>query len=291
MVQGRGYMTRLSTKFETAPERTGQTEAQPRAVGAVRLSTKPGPRGTVLDGLRVSGSLKLLFPRPSGLGLDAVLVNTAGGVTGGDRVTTEAHVGGGTTLTLTTQAAERAYRARDAVPGRVSTEITVEADANAAWLPQETILFDGAYLARRLTVALAETSRFLMVEPLVFGRAAMGEELRAARFRDRIEITRSGAPLYTDAIRLTGDIAATLDRPAIANGARAMASLVYAAPDAAAMVDRLRALLPEAAGASLIRDGLLAARLLAPDAWTLRQSLVPAIKLLNSNEIPRPWML
>lgn len=284
-------MTRLATQIATLPE----AGAQPRAIGAVRLSTKPGPQGrataSVLDGLRVSGSLKLLFPRPSGVPLDAVLVNTAGGVTGGDRFSTEAHVGPGTSLSLTTQAAERAYRARGGVPGRVTTRITVAENANASWLPQETILFDGADLKRSLSVELAETARFLMVEPLVFGRAAMGEELRAARFHDRIEITRARAPLYTDATRLAGDIAATLDRPAIAAGARAMASLVYVGPDAEAMRDRLRAHLPATAGASLIRDGLLSARLLAHDAWSLRQALIPAIKLLNSNEIPRPWML
>lgn len=266
-------------------------DVQPRARGQVRLTLKPGPAGGAIDALRMSGSLKLVFPRPTGRAFDAVLVNTAGGVTGGDRFVTEAGAQAGTHLAITTQAAERAYRASGDTPGRISTHLSLGPGAHLAWLPQETILFEGAHLVRRLHVDMAADARFLMVEPVVFGRAAMGEELRDARFHDRVEINRAGAPLWLDAVRLEGDLAAQMDRAVFGKGARAMASLVYAGPDAEAFLDRLRALLPDTAGASLVRDGLLAARLLAPDSYTLRQSLVPALKLLNHDEIPRPWML
>lgn len=271
--------------------RIGKINAQPRARGHVRLTLKPGPAGGAIDALRVSGSLKLVFPRPSGTAFDAVLVNTAGGVTGGDRFCAEAEAGPGTSLAITTQAAERAYRATGDEPGRMSTQLTVAAGARLAWLPQETILFEGAHLARRLQVDMAGDARFLMVEPVIFGRAAMGEELRAAGFHDRVEIRRAGELVWLDAVRLEGDLAAQMDRAALGKGARAMASLIYAGPDAAALLKRLRALLPETAGASLVREGLLAARFLAPDSYILRQSLVPALKLLNHDEIPRPWML
>lgn len=264
---------------------------QPRARGQVRLTLKPGPGGGAIAGLRMAGSLKLMFPRPAGPAFEAVLVNTAGGVTGGDEFTTEAGAAPGTSLTLTTQAAERAYRANGIEPGRVATRLDVGLGARFAWLPQETILFEGAHFVRTLEVEMAEDSRFLMVEPVVFGRVAMGEELRGARFHDRVEIHRDGRLLWRDAVRLEGDLAAQMDLAAIGNGARAMASLVYAGPDAGAFLDRLRALMPNTAGASLVRDGLLAARLLAPDSYTLRRSLMPALRLLNHYEIPKPWML
>lgn len=264
---------------------------QPRARGQVRLSLKPGPGGGAIDQLRNAGSLKLVFPRPTGHAFDAVLVNTAGGITGGDRFSTEAKAGPGTSLAITTQAAERAYRANGDQPGRITTALKVGQGARLAWLPQETILFDGAHLARSLSVEVEADARFLMVEPVVFGRGLMGEELRDARFQDRVEIRRAGKLIWRDGVRLTGDLAAQMDRAALGKGARAMASLVYAAPDAEAYLDRLRALLPETAGASLLREGLLAARFLAPDSYVLRQFLVPALKLMNDNEIPRPWML
>ncbi|MBV7377541.1 urease accessory protein UreD [Maritimibacter dapengensis] len=267
------------------------TEAeQPRARGAVRVSAKSRGGASVIDELAMSGSMKALFPRGA-RGLDAMLINTAGGVTGGDRFQTEAEAGCGTELTLTTQAAERAYAARDAVPGRVDTRLTVADDARLNWLPQETILFDRCHMRRQLSVELAPGARFLMVEPLILGRVAMGEVLRDVRFQDRVDIRRDGVPIYLDAIHLVGDLQNMLASAATMNGARAMAALVFAAPEAEAYLDKLRALLPETAGASLLAPDLLVSRIVAPDSFALRRVLVPAIRLLNQDEIPRPWML
>jgi len=277
----------------TLPAAATETDLQPRAIGTVRLSAKPGPAGRsdAVSTLRMSGSFKALFPRPQGQALEAVLVNTAGGVTGGDRFSTEAAAGPGAALTLTTQAAERAYRAVGLVPARIATRLSARDGSRLAWLPQETILFEGAFLKRSLEAEFSASARFLMVEPVVFGRAAMGEELHGARFHDRVRLRRDGELVWFDALRFEGDLAAQMDRPALGAGARAMANLIYAGPDAEAFLGPLRALLPETAGASLVRDGLLAARLLAPDSYLLRRSLIPALKLLNRNEIPRPWML
>ncbi|MBV7408517.1 urease accessory protein UreD [Maritimibacter sp. DP1N21-5] len=265
--------------------------AQPRARGAVRLSAKLRGKASVIDDLSMSGSLKCLFPRTFADHLDAMLINTAGGVTGGDRFFLEARAGEGTTLTLTTQAAERAYAARGEAPGRVETMLTAGAGARLNWLPQETILFNEMNFARRLTVDLADDARFLMVEPLVLGRVAMGEELCEGRFMDRVTIRRGGVPLYADGVNLSGDIAGHMASRATMGGARAMAALVLVGPEAAAMLDRLRALMPGTGGASLLADDILVARVVAPDGWRLRQVIVPAIRLLNDDEIPRPWML
>lgn len=268
---------------------------QPRARGDVliRAKLRAGSLSgaSVLDDLAMAGSMKVLFPRPSGAALDAMLINTAGGVTGGDRFDIRAEAGPGTTLTLTTQAAERAYAAVGREPGRLTTKLRAEAGARLNWLPQETILFNALNFERRLTIDLEESSSLLMVEPLIFGRLAMGEELRQGRFHDRVMIRRAGRPLYLDAVSLGGDIAATLDRPAVARGGRAMAAVVYVAPDAEAHLDHVRALLPAAGGASLLAGDILVMRIVAPDGFRLRKSLVPIIRRLNSDEIPRPWML
>lgn len=204
----------------------------------------------------------MLFPhanyaRGRAKALQAVLLNTAGGITGGDCFSVNAKAGKGSQLTLTTQAAERAYRSIDAKPGRLETTLTLGKNAQLDWLPQETILFDGASLSRSLTVNMHETARFLMVEPLIFGRTAMGETLRQADMFDRITVTRGDTLLFADRVKLTGNIQAHLDRPTIAGGACAMATILLAAPDAGRHLDKLRALLPATAGASEIRDGLL----------------------------------
>ncbi|HBC09391.1 MAG TPA: urease accessory protein, partial [Rhodospirillaceae bacterium] len=75
--------------------------------------------------------------------VEAVLLNTAGGLTGGDVYGTEALAGPDAFLTLTSQACERVYRATGDQPARVETRLSADAGARLHWLPQETILFDG----------------------------------------------------------------------------------------------------------------------------------------------------
>ncbi|MEQ9693091.1 urease accessory protein UreD [Shimia sp. SDUM112013] len=246
---------------------------------------------TVLGDFRQSGSLKCLFPRLPRGAFETVLVNTAGGVTGGDHFNLSALARPDTALTLTTQACERAYRAQPGQTGTVRTHLRVGPQARINWLPQETILFNGSALDRKLTVELAQGASFLMVEPMIFGRAAMGETLAQAHLNDRVDIRREGVPLYLDVTRLHGDVAQQLARPATGNGAGAMASVVLVSDLAEARLDEVRNLLPDTAGASLLRPDVMVLRLLAQDGFALRKTLVPALSLLNGAPLPRCWMI
>lgn len=269
---------------------TAEYLSQPRAKGQVRLSTKAVGGRSVLDDLRQSGSLKLLFPRTDGP-LQGVLVNTAGGVTGGDAFSTDIAVSAGTALTLTTQAAERAYRAQKGQTGTISTCLEIGDGARLNWLPQETILFEGCSVQRRLSVDLAATAALTLVEPLVFGRTAMGEAVRQAFFSDRIDIRRAGAPLYLDAFRFDGDLTAHLAGANTGAGAGAMVTLIHVSDQAEAHLDSVRQLLPETGGASLIRPDVLVLRALASDSFVLRHSLIPILTHLTGEDLPRPWMI
>ncbi|MBY6048216.1 urease accessory protein UreD [Vannielia litorea] len=240
----------------------------------------------------MSGAMKLLFPRRAGA-LQAMLLNSAGGITGGDRFRLEAGAEPGAALSLTTQAAERAYRAQPGEVGEVSVRLSAGAGAGLHWLPQETILFQACALRRRLRVDLAEDARLLLCEPLVFGRTAMGEHLTEGWFSDRVEVFRGGERLFTDATRLEGDISARLAGPATGAGCRASALVVYVAPDAEHQRDALRAALPQdaLAGASLIAQDVMVARFLGPDGFGLRKLLMPALDRLSGNTLPRSWRL
>ncbi|MCV2868700.1 urease accessory protein UreD [Defluviimonas sp. WL0002] len=265
---------------------------QPRAVGEVRLSIERHEDGLVrLGTLRQSGSLKVLLPHPRASGIDAVLLNTAGGITGGDRFTISAWAGAGTELTLTTQAAERAYRAQPDEIAEVETRLCVESGARLNWLPQETILFDRCALRRLLRINLASDARLLMVEPLIFGRAAMGEILTAVRFQDRIQIWRATKPLFLDGIDLCGDVAELMARTAIGAGSGAMAVVVYLGPDASGHLAAVRNELPVTGGASLKADDLLVLRVLAPDGFLLRRALLPILDRLTKGGLPTVWSL
>ncbi len=268
-----------------------------RAMGSLLLEAKPRhmAQGSVLADLRHAGCLKALFPRGPADRLSCVFVNTSGGITGGDDLRITAHIGANARLSLTSQAAERIYRSQTGDPGRVDTHLVVADGARVDWLPQETILYDRAALDRRLRVDLHGTARCLLVETLVFGRAAMGERLNTLSLSDRIEVWRDATPLYIDRVRLSGDAAGHLQRRAIGHGAGAVASVLLTAPndcnEAAHHLDALRPLLPDCAGASLIRPGLLLVRMTAPDSFLLRRTLVPILAQLNEGPLPRTWML
>jgi urease accessory protein len=268
-----------------------QAAAQPRALGALRVASKTYGARSVIDDLYQSGCLKALFPRAASGGMTGVFLNTSGGMTGGDRLTIDAVAGTDSRLTLTSQAAERVYLAQPGPPARLTTTLSVKEHARIDWLPQETILFNGSALHRKLEVDLAPDATFFGVEPLVFGRVSMGETLTCGTFADNVTIRRNGQPIFADAVRLSGDIAAQLSGPATVVGHFAMASVFYAAADADALLAPLRALLPTTAGASLIRPGVLYARVLAPDSYILRQSLVPIIARLHGAAPPKTWML
>ncbi len=269
---------------------TPDTNAPPRARGTIRLATKVGPRGTVIDDLYQQGAAKAVFPRAD-KGMTAVLLNTSGGVTGGDRFDYAATAGPGTHLTLTTQACERAYRALPGEVGRVETTLHVADQATLWWLPQETLLFEACNFARRLTCDLAPTARALIVEPICFGRLAMGEDSMHGAVSDRISITRAGAPLVLDAWAMSGDLGAQLSGAATGGGARAMVSLTYVAPDAEGHLETLRTLVEPAGGASLLTDDTLVLRLLAPSGYALRQRLLPVLDHLTGGHMPLCWRL
>lgn len=263
---------------------------QPRAIGAARVSSKSTFKGSTIENLRHSGALKLLFPQGR-QHLEAIIINTAGGITGGDVFSISAEAGDGSTLTLSTQAAERAYGAQPGQEGQLTTQLNVGANASLYWLPQETILYNQCNLRRRLRADLAQHSRFLMVEPIVFGRQAMGEALHDAVFRDRIEIRRNGKLLYLDGLKLYGDVAAKLGRPATGNGTRAMASVVWVAPEARGALETSRSLIGTAGGASMLQYDVMVMRLLAEDSFELRRVLVPLLENLTKNALPQSWRL
>ena len=264
-----------------------------RAVGELRIAVKRFGAETVLDELRQAGCLKARFPRRIVPGwMDAVMLNTGGGVAGGDRLDLAFSVGVGGQVTIAAQAAERFYRALAAdAPSRVRTRLTVASGAALEWLPQETILFDRSALDRRLEVDLAADAGFLGVETIVFGRAAMGETVRQGWLRDLIRVRRGEELLLHDAIRLDGDIAAVLGRPAIGGGASVVATMVYVAPDAGAKLEAVRdALGPAEAGVS-VWNGMMVARIVGANSASVRAAVVATLAVLrDARPPPRVWL-
>ncbi|UTW52475.1 urease accessory protein UreD [bacterium SCSIO 12827] len=282
----------------TSPsDRPGEIIPLQRARGRARIAVRAEDGITRLADLYQDGCAKIRLPKVYGPlatdpGVEAVLLNTAGGLTGGDVYATEALAGPGTSLVLTSQACERVYRATGDQPARVDTRLSADAGACLHWLPQETILFDGGRLERTLDVDLSGDAAFLAVEALVLGRVASGETVAGGAFADSWRIRRDGKLIFADAARIGGDIDAVAAGPAVLAGNKAMATVVLAAPGAEEKLVDARAVLDAlaTAGASAM-PGLLICRLVAADDRALRAILVPLLNLLAGRALPRVWHL
>lgn len=261
-----------------------------RAQGQVRLAVDLTAHRTRRKRVHESGSLRVRFPSTTTNELEAVLVNTAGGMTGGDVFDIDVAVGAQAQLVMTTAAAEKVYRSLGA-PAVINVKMTVAEGASLAWLPQETILFNNARLSRTIEVELTEGAQLLLVEPLVFGRIGMGETVTSGALHERWRVRRDGRLIYADGLRLDGAIADRLAKRATAGGGEAIATLLVV-PGDDAMVQQVRALAEGLRGDIGVSawNGLALVRLCASDGATLRHNMTCLLAALRATALPRLWV-
>ncbi|MCB9946880.1 MAG: urease accessory protein UreD [Rhodospirillaceae bacterium] len=286
-------------------DRWHQALARPMDVGEPPVGRADGEVEAVVD--RRNGRVRLghlyqrqplrvLTPTPAtGEPLTLVVSNVSGGMVGGDRYRTAVVAEEGADLLVCGQAAEKVYRSKGA-DTEVTVDLSLEAGARMEWLPQGTILFDGARLQRRTTVDLAAGAQFLAGEILVFGRLGMGEVMRRGRLHDRWRLRTQGRLVWADALVLDDDIGGTLDHPAAFNGARALATVVYAARDAADLLSPVREVLAGHADtgvrtAATVWPGLLLMRILGADSAALRRAFGHCWSWLRAAALGRPATL
>ena len=261
-----------------------------RARGAVSFDVHEADGITRRRTLHESGSLRVRFPSPEGDGLSAVLVNTAGGVAGGDRFDIDITAGEGARLTLTSAAAEKVYRTESSA-SLLNIALKAQAHARLAWLPQETILFDRARVLRHIDIDLGESASLLFCEIVVFGRAAMGERMQQGELVDRWRMRRGGRLVFAENIHLDGDIGEKLARPAIAKGGTAIGTALIV-PGDEALVERIRELSESFSGEVGISawNGFATARFCAQDAAALRADMMAVLGRASSSALPRLWL-
>jgi urease accessory protein len=266
------------------------TFAANRARGSVSFDVRRKDGATRRHHLHESGSLRVRFPSPETEGLSAVLLNTAGGIAGGDRFDIDIATRERTRLTVTTAAAEKIYRAEDS-PASLNIALKAEAGSHLAWLPQETILFDRARMLRRLEIELAESASLLLCEIVVFGRAAMGERMIRGEFVDRWRMRLGGRLVFAENIRLDGDIGEKLARPAVAKGALAIGTALIV-PGDEALVQRIRDLSATFSCEVGISawNGFAMARFCAQDAARLRADMLAVLGRASGSTLPRLWL-
>jgi urease accessory protein len=261
-----------------------------RAIGAVELAVRSIEGATRRKVVREAGSLRVRFPSPETDALSAVLINTAGGVAGGDRFSVSVNAEADARLTVTTAAAEKIYRSHGPA-AELGVHLKLAEGARVAWLPQETILFDRAALDRRIEIDVAATASLLCAEIVVFGRAAMNEQLRQGSYVDRWRLRRAGKLVFAETLRLEGAIGEKLKSRAIASGGAAIATVLIV-PGDETLVARLR----ECAGQFGSECGISAwngfalARFCGADAARLRADVAALLGAIDGRMIPRIWL-
>ncbi|MDT3687839.1 MAG: urease accessory protein UreD [Pseudorhodoplanes sp.] len=271
-------------------QESDETFAANRARGRIALGVAAVDGRTRRSQVGEEGSLRVRFPNTTAAECEAVIVNTAGGIAGGDRFALEVNAGTGAELVVTGAAAEKVYRAIDA-DAEMAVSLSVAAGAALRWLPQETILFDRARLHRSIDVELADDASLLLAEAVVFGRSAMGESVNQGRLIDRWRVRRGGRLIFAETLRLDGDIADTLAEPSVAKGSAAIATVLLV-PGSDDAIAKVRALGEQFAGEVGISvwNGIAVARLCARDGAALRRDLIAMLAALDRKTLPRLWL-
>ncbi|MBF2064782.1 MAG: urease accessory protein UreD [Calothrix sp. C42_A2020_038] len=133
----------------------------------------------------------------------SVILHTAGGVVGGDKLSYNLQLQPQSQALITTAAAGKIYRSN----GRLAIQnidIKVDTGATLEWLPQEIIVFNGAIYRQDIRINLAENANFIGWEITRFGRSARGEKFLQGSWKSYTEIWQQNKPLWIDRQFLPG---------------------------------------------------------------------------------------
>ncbi|MBN3941428.1 urease accessory protein UreD [Nostoc sp. NMS9] len=226
-----------------------------------------------------------------------VILHTAGGMVGGDRLSSNIHLQPQTQALITTAAASKIYRS-NGLQARQSIQMQVDAGACLEWLPQETILFNAAIYRQDLRVELATGGSWLGWEITRFGRSARGEKFLQGEWRSHTEIWQQGVPLWIDRQYLPGS-EDVFHSPHGLAGKPIVGSLVWVGSAVSAeIVEKTRNLWngEGEAGVSRLQHGLLC-RYRGSSTSEVRNWFINVWQLLRvsflnrGNCIPRVWQL
>jgi urease accessory protein len=262
-----------------------------RARGCGRIVVSGSEQGTRVTDIFQRAPIRILFPTVGGAPLrEAVVINTTGGIAGGDRLECAVTARANASLAVTSQAAEKVYRALDE-PAHVVTRLEAHAGARLAWLPQETIVFDSGRISRGMQIELASGSELIALEWLVLGRAARGEEVVAGHIVDSWRVRKDGRLIWADSLRVTGEVIPRLRARALLSDYKAIATLIYFGPSLDRRLEFLRDIVPslgcDCAATSV--GGLIVARFAAKAASDLKTGLRTFLRHFGAELGPGPF--
>ena len=268
-----------------------------RAEGSCRIVLSGSETGTRVIDIFQRAPLRIMFPRTTGAAVEeAVLINTAGGIAGGDRLQFDVTARPNASIAVTSQAAEKIYRALDE-PARITTLLKACEAAKLAWLPQETIVFDRGRLSRETEIDVSSGAELLALEWLVLGRAALGEEVVGGHISDSWRVRKDGRLIWADSFRATDETFPHLHRKALLSNCKAVATLIYFGPHLDARLEFLRDIVSslECHCAATSVGGLIIVRFAAKVSSDLRRALQSMLRQFSGElgsgpfRVPKMW--
>jgi urease accessory protein len=269
---------------------TGDLDLQ-RASGAGRIVLRGSDRGTEVVDVYQKFPTRIMLPTiGDGAVKEVVVINAAGGIAGGDRLEFEVTALGDSMVTVTSQAAEKIYRALDQ-PAQVVTRLKAQDATKLAWLPQETIIFDSARIRRQMEIDLCAGTELMALEWLVLGRTAHGEEVVRGDIRDRWLVRREGRLVWADSFLIAEETFPHLRRKALLSDHIAIGTLLYFGPHLHRRLEMLREVAQSLACncAATMVSGLIIVRLAAEASSDLRIALICILQHFGHEGDPGPF--
>ena len=268
-----------------------------RAEGAGRIVLSGSENGTRIIDIFQRAPIRIMFPRVNGGAVEeAVLINTAGGIAGGDRLQCVVTALPNASIAVTSQAAEKVYRALTE-PARIATRLKACEAAKLAWLPQETIVFDRGRLDRETEIDLSSGAELLALEWLVLGRAAHGEEMIGGYITDTWRVRKDDRLIWADSFHVADETFPHLHRKALLSNCRAVATLIYYGPRFDARQELVRDIAPslDCHCAATSVGGLVVVRVAAEESSDLRRALRSLLQQFGGElgtgpfRVPKMW--
>lgn len=268
-----------------------------RGNGFGRIVASGSQRGTFIMDVYQQSPVRIMFPGTGGFAAhEAVLINTGGGIAGGDRLKYDVTVLPNASLAVTSQAAEKVYRALN-VPAQISTRLKAHDGAKLAWLPQETIVFNWARLSRETEIDVNSGSEVLALEWLVLGRVAYGEKVVGGHISDSWRVRKDGRLIWADSFRVSDDVFPQLHRKALLSNFKAIATLLYYGPDVESRLELMREIAssPSCHQAATRVGGVIVLRFAAELSSDLRIGLRNFLRQLGPElgegpfRVPKMW--
>ncbi len=221
---------------------------------------------------------KPLYPEGGGV-CHAIVVHPPGGIAGGDELALEARAGKDASALLTTPGATKWYRTAGA---GARQSVAFDVRGTLEWLPQETIVFDGALADARYEVDLADGAGIIGWDIVCLGRTGSGERFSRGTYRSSVQVRREGKLLWLERARIDGG-GRLLDSPAGLAGQPVFGTLFASTLNVnQELVAEMRNTEPETGrGAATLLPGILLARYLGDSTEAAKRYFIALWRILR----------